>query len=310
MKQSKDPFAQLLDEEDLPYELRNVPLNKINERVSRSNQVRSAQNTILEDLVEQYARDMKTCVFPPIVVHPVGSSFVILDGNNRHQAAVKNGESEIAAYVIGKSLTDHEFHDLAPRFNLRNGQSLTEEERIEHGKRYVRISKHTIPAAAALVGISTGRLSSALHAEDVHIRLDRAGTPPKVVRALSEGHLDALYAIKNDVVLRAAAQRVELDGMTVTETRALAGQLRQAPSEEAAKDLLAARDVSKEVGKAVRRQKSLMTPWYQTKGHLSYLANLADPVGIVAGVPREERGAALKLLVVVTERVLSMSAAL
>lgn len=79
----------------------NLPLKDIDRDKSHKNQARVMGKPVKPFTVEDYANGMKQGdEFPAIVAYPDGKLYVVIDGNHRVDAALKNGLTTFDAYIV------------------------------------------------------------------------------------------------------------------------------------------------------------------------------------------------------------------
>jgi hypothetical protein len=101
----------------------NVQIAEIRE--AEGNQVRLTEHRAPKDQVAKYEIAMKNgASFPAIVLN---DRLERIDGNTRLEAAIKNGDETIPAYIC-HGLTPLEARSLSVELNQSNGLAMTEEE--------------------------------------------------------------------------------------------------------------------------------------------------------------------------------------
>lgn len=110
-----------------------IPMAMIDEKRSRSNQAR--KDSLVVESVERFATSFRAGKqFPPIVVYPLGNKLVIIDGNNRQEAA-KRAKKEFIWGIIIDEKTDGDLiqlltveanasHGVTPELSWRMKQAM------------------------------------------------------------------------------------------------------------------------------------------------------------------------------------------
>ena len=204
--------------------LQMVPLDNIDAKKSRANQAR------IEPLSDEHVDRLRVAhqagaVFPPLIA---SEELVLLDGNHRHEALLREGVTEHPVYVVpvGRQL----FIDMAAAANALNGQPNTPEERRLHAVQLNDTNTYTFTQIAAMVGLSVTQVSDAVHASSVRKRIGSNGAVGRVPSTT----LAMLDQIPADGPLRAAVEAVDASNAGQVATRALVKKLKRARSEPSA----------------------------------------------------------------------------
>lgn len=187
--------SQFLNDLKLGYVEQKVAVADIDWEESTRNQVRADANVINEAQVENYALEMrKGAQFPPIIVaRKRGKQLVIIDGNHRTAATMRNGESHIDAIVVSDP-SDAQFDAIAYWRNNVNGLPLDASDRMARAFRLVRSLGMSIMNAAAACNVSETSLKHRIAAQETAERCALLGAP--VPDAMTSRML--LRSIKND----------------------------------------------------------------------------------------------------------------
>lgn len=187
--------SQFLNDLKLGYVEQKVAVADIDWEESTRNQVRAHANVINEAQVENYALEMrKGAQFPPIIVaRKRGKQLVIIDGNHRTAATMRNGESHIDAIVVSDP-SDAQFDAIAYWRNNVNGLPLDASDRMARAFRLVRSLGMSIMNAAAACNVSEASLKHRIAAQETAERCALLGAP--VPDAMTSRML--LRSIKND----------------------------------------------------------------------------------------------------------------
>lgn len=182
-------YADLKTESDLRrmavvYDVRSVPLSKIDFRQSQVNGARTGE-AILPGKVEDYAQGFRNGdTFPRVVVHKTATGYVILGGNQRCEALrrlVADGalpkDVEIEAYVV--DTTDKLLLEIIARSaNVAHGEGMSKEERIQHAMYCVRRLGMTAADASKAFMVSPEIIRIRIKADEMRATLQRAGVEP------------------------------------------------------------------------------------------------------------------------------------
>jgi hypothetical protein len=209
-----------------------LSLSEIDGNKSMRNQARLLL-PLDDELVKRYAAAMKAgSQFPPIVAYRSGKGrYVLIDGNQRHAAAMKAGLETLDAYIV--NITDPLIIDrLTWTFNnLVNGQRLSSAECVEHAVTYVRKYNVDAKQAAAQWQVSLWRVRDRIGALKVSECLDRLGI--KKGPALGQEsltNLAPLLAMGEDLLARAATLARD-GGLDCRAVKGLVEQVKKAPAQ-------------------------------------------------------------------------------
>lgn len=205
-----------------------IPISAIDTKRSRANQAR--KDPIVPESVERFATAMRNgTVFPPIVVHAVGTRLVIIDGNNRHEAALKAKREYIHGIIIDEDTSSELIQLLTVEANNSHGVTPPTEWRLQQAF-HLQALGYDDDTAAEASGVTAIQLRNARVAAEATRRARLAGvTGFENVSGTAKQYLNA---IRLEKVFAAAAHLVARHNFTVEETRQLCQALRESKSEE------------------------------------------------------------------------------
>lgn len=129
-----------------------IPMHMIDTKRSRLNQAR--RDPIVTESVDRFATAMKQGrFFPPIVCYPLGSKLVIIDGNNRHEAAFRAKREHIYGIIIDETTDGDMIQLLTVEANASHGVTPPLDWRIRQAFHLVSIG-HDDDTAAEAAGIT------------------------------------------------------------------------------------------------------------------------------------------------------------
>lgn len=206
-----------------------IPMYMIDTRRSRGNQAR--KDPIVEDSVKRFTQAMKQGrMFPPIVVHRVGDSnkLVIVDGNNRHEAAILAKREFIYGIVIDEKTDSDMITLLTVEANASHGVTPALDWRLRQAFHLVSIGWGDELAAEA-AGVTTQQLRNARAAKQAE---DRA----RILRIhrfeeLSSTTKQYLNGIKMEPVFYAAAKLAVDQALTIEQVRDMCRAIKTGASE-------------------------------------------------------------------------------
>lgn len=145
-----------------------IPMSMIDTKRSRQNQAR--RDPIVSESVERFAAALKVGrQFPPIVVYPLGNRLVIVDGNNRHEAAFRSKREFIYGIVIDERTDSDLIQLLTVEANAGHGVTPPLEWRIRQAFHLVSIG-HSDETASEAAGVSVSQLRNARAAQEAEGR--------------------------------------------------------------------------------------------------------------------------------------------
>lgn len=209
-----DPVVTLLDSYKFNYDLTSIALKDVDRAESRRNQARIAE-PVNEDQVLMYAEAMKGGeVFPPIVVHKSGSTYIVMDGNHRVAAADLADITTLPAYVV-KGPSPAQVTSFTYAANTKHGMPTSLQDRIRQAISLISEKGVTAVAAAKDLGIPLHRLRTELENFEANVRFRELGV--KRFDTLPLGVRRRLHTIHSNRVLSAAAELALEAGMTADE---------------------------------------------------------------------------------------------
>lgn len=182
-----------------------IPMSMIDTKRSRANQAR--KDPIVEDSVKRFTQSMKEGrTFPPIVVHPLGensSKLVIVDGNNRHEAALLAKREYIYGIIIDEKTDSDLITLLTVEANASHGVTPPLDWRIRQAFHLCSIG-HPDTVAAEAAGITLPQLKNARAAKQAEDRAHILRIPH--FNEVSASSKQLLNALKLEPVFYAAAK--------------------------------------------------------------------------------------------------------
>jgi ParB-like chromosome segregation protein Spo0J len=204
-----------------------IPMHMIDTKRSRQNQAR--RDPIVTESVERFAAAMKqNRMFPPIVVYAVGSKLIIIDGNNRHEAAYRAKREYIYGIVIDEATDSDIIQLLTVEANASHGVTPPLEWRIKQAFHLCSIG-HDDMVAAEAAGITLSQLRNARAAAEADQRA-------KVLRIHGFADLPAtskmyLNGLKLEPVFHAAADLAAKEKLTIEQVAAMCRAVKTGKSE-------------------------------------------------------------------------------
>lgn len=168
-----------------------IPMSMIDTKRSRLNQAR--KDPIVTESVERFATAMKSGrFFPPIVCYPMGNKLVIIDGNNRHEAAFRAKREHIYGIIIDEATDSDMIMLLTVEANAGHGVTPPLDWRIRQAFHLVSIG-HDDDTAAEAAGITLLQLRNARAQQEaenrakilrIHGFAEVSGTSKQLLNAL------------------------------------------------------------------------------------------------------------------------------
>lgn len=194
-----------------------IPMHMIDTRASRQNQAR--RDPIVTESVERFTQAYRQGrSFPPIVVYARGSRLVIVDGNNRHEAAFRAKRDFIYGIVIDEKTDSDVIQLLTVEANASHGVTPPLDWRIKQAFHLCSIG-HADDVASEAAGISIQQLRNARGASEAESRA-------KILRIHGFVELPStsklyLNGIKLEPVFYAAAQLAADQKLSIEQVRDL-----------------------------------------------------------------------------------------
>lgn len=204
-----------------------IPMEMIDTRRSRSNQAR--KDPIVEDSVKRFTMAMKAGrTFPPIVVYPDFKKLIIIDGNNRHEAAINAKCESIYGIVIDEMTDGDVIKLLTVEANASHGVTPPLDWRLRQAFHLVSIG-HGDDLAAEAAGVTLQQLRNARAAREAEQRAAalRITKFPEMA-ATSKQYLNG---IKMEPVFHAAAKLSADNGLTIDQVRDVCRAVKTGKSE-------------------------------------------------------------------------------
>lgn len=179
-----------------------VPMAMIEERRSRGNQAR--KDPIVTESVERFATAFRAGKpFPPIVCYQLGNKLVIIDGNNRHEAAKRARREYIHGIIIDATTDGDLIQLLTVEANATHGVTPPLDWRIRQALHLMTLG-HSEALAAEAAGVTALQMKNARAAAEAEGRA-------RALKVYGFGDLSAsvktiLNVIKNEPVFHAIAK--------------------------------------------------------------------------------------------------------
>lgn len=204
-----------------------IPMAMIDEKRSRANQAR--RDPLVVESVERFANAFRAGrPFPPIVVYPIGNRLVIIDGNNRHEAAKRAKREYIFGIIIDPTTDGDIIQLLTVEANASHGVTPPLEWRIRQAFHLCSIG-HEDEVAAEAAGITPVQLKNARSAAQAEqrarlLRIHGFEEVPSTAKQYLNG-------IKLEPVFHAAASLAAKAKLNVEQVRDLCRAIKTGKSE-------------------------------------------------------------------------------
>ncbi len=246
-----------------------IPMAMIDTKRSRANQAR--KDPLVSDSVDRFAQGMRAGrPFPPIVVFSLGNKLVIVDGNNRHEAAVRAKREFIHGIVIDPTTDGDLIQLLTVEANSSHGHTPPVEWRVRQAQGLTQRGFSDNEAAEA-AGITPLQLKNARSAAEADGRARKLGIHG--FADLSQTHKKDLNVLKADPVFFAAAKLVTTERLNHEQTKALIRDIKAGRSEAEQLAIVAEQAASYELEQATKKA--------MKKGVSSPKNSLAAGIGLV-----------------------------
>jgi hypothetical protein len=214
----------------------NVQIAEIRE--AEGNQVRLTEHRAPKDQVAKYAIAMKNgASFPAIVLN---DRLERIDGNTRLEAAIKNGDETIPAYIC-HGLTPLEARSLSVELNQSNGLAMTEEEIRRFVDGAVLEGQHAdLRTLSRMTGVRDTKIARWVAETQFKARAVREGVDERHVSALPASTRAALQATRLAAVFRSISQLAAEARMPAAAVKKLVAQANAASSESDALSIVGA----------------------------------------------------------------------
>ena len=200
-------------------------------------QVRNNEHRLHNQQVEEYAEQMRNgAIFPPVVVMPVGSETVIIDGNTRFHAAKKARLKTIPAFRAAFPAADVA-KAFAGTMNQRNGRRLHPEE-AQKVAEILRGRAHTEESIALELGYSRAQIINWRKEADFTRHAAAVGLDERIVAAIPKPNRRRLADITLDSTFAEAAKYAAEYRPESRDLKALTEEIKTAPSEVAATNIV------------------------------------------------------------------------
>lgn len=215
----------------------DLELDRIDTAKSRANQAR-VDAPIIEEVRDRYTADWaRGDTFPAVIAHqPTARSrkVILLGGNHRHEAALANNATTIAAYIV---MCDPNLAQvIAYADNAHHGYPPSTKERVRQAVHLIGLG-WTAENAAAAVGVSGAAVSIARKATEGARRARDLKIPGYDLIA-SQATQVSLARIPSDPVFEAAVRYAVDAGLSSTDADKLTKRLKACRSENDALKLI------------------------------------------------------------------------
>lgn len=218
---SGDPVLDMLARYDFKFTRETIDLSKVDRDASLRNQARIAK-PINEDQALLYSVAMENGdKFPPIVVYPANSGFIVMDGNHRVAAFDLSGVTTAEAYVVQRP-SQTQVEAFTYEANTKHGLPTSLNDRMKQAIHLVDRGMKVQDAARQL-SLRENQLRSAIDAASAERRFEELGV--KKFDRLTGSARRRLDAIHSNVVLKAAAELALDSGMSVEDITSLAKKI-------------------------------------------------------------------------------------
>jgi ParB-like chromosome segregation protein Spo0J len=271
-----------------------ISLDLIDTKRSRANQARATP--LVAESVERFASAMRRgAVFPPIVVFPTQTKVVIIDGNNRHEAAIKVRADTIPGIVISQDTPSELIQLLTVEANARHGVAPDQSWRLQQAMGLTALGFNDEQASAA-AGLSLAQIRSYRLAQEADARARSLGV--RNFDRLPAGTRVKLGTLRDDVVFASASRLAISSSMTIAEVMDLIKEIKSKGSEaqrlavveEATRSRALEAATAKVMGKSTGRVSSPKTSLVSSIGKLA----LIDPDALRRSILTEHDQALLK----------------
>lgn len=281
-----------------------IPMGLIDEKRSRNNQAR--RDPLVAESVERFATSFRAGrPFPPIVAYPIGSKLIIIDGNNRHEAAKRVKRESIFGIVIDPTTPSELIQLLTVEANASHGVTPPLDWRVTQAFHLVDIG-HDDADAAEAAGITLVQLRNARSAREAEQRA-------RILRIHGFDELTMtakqyINGIKLEPVFHALADLCARQRFTIDATRDLCRKVKSGRSESEQlailaeqQDLLVAQNAAQ-----VALKRRVTSPKMALVSGIG-LINKIDPAALVSQIrTTHDRDVVLERLGEVVERILEI----
>lgn len=265
-------IEQMLKARSIDFDFEpNVRISEI--RDAEGNQVRLTEHRAPKEQVAKYAVAMKHgATFPAVVLN---DRLERIDGNTRLEAAIKNSEQTVPAYIC-HALTPLEARSLSVELNQSNGLAMTEEEIRRFIDGAVREGQHAdLRALARMTGIRDSKLARWIAETQFKARAEREGIDERHINALPPSTRSALQATRLAAVFSSVTKLAAEARMPAAQVKKIVAQANAAASESEALEVVAAERDAR--GEEIRAVASGFSPRdnRRSKGSAQHIGGLA-----------------------------------
>lgn len=205
----------------------DLPISMVDVKKSQQNQARA--EAIVPDSVDRFATALKNgAEFRPVVGYKSGNSVVLIDGNNRCAAYLKEKREMIPAYVVHPDTPSEVIHAMTVSANTTHGHTPDKAWRIQQAEFLVGIG-YSQDEACRLANVRVHQLQD-------HQRAERATIRARTLKIsgfleLPTGHKLRLGALQSDPIFLQAARVVIDTNMLQVEVDNFTKEIRNANNE-------------------------------------------------------------------------------
>lgn len=226
-----------------------IPMHMIDERRSRANQAR--KDPLLVESVERYATAFRAGTqFPPIVLYALGNKLVIIDGNNRQEAARRAKQEFIRGIIIDEKTDGDLIQLLTVEANADHGVTPPLEWRIKQALHLMSLG-HSEVLAAEASGVTPLQMRNARAAAEADGRaraLRISGFSD-----LSNSVKTALNVVKSEPVFLAVGRLAAAQKFGVDQARDLTRAIKAGRSEAEQLAIVADKATEADVEDAIKK---------------------------------------------------------
>lgn len=179
-----------------------IPMAMIDERRSRANQAR--KDALVPESVERFANSFREGrPFPPIVCYALGNRLIIIDGNNRHEAAKRARRDYLLGIIIDETTPSEMIQLLTVEANNGHGVTPDKAWRVRQANHLVTLGFSDAKAAEAS-GVTPVQMKNARAAAEASARARKLNIVG--FDELSDSNKTVINVVKSDPVFLAAAR--------------------------------------------------------------------------------------------------------
>jgi len=212
----------------------NVRIDEI--RDAEGNQVRRIDHRAPKDQVSKYATAMRNGAnFPAIVLNDAMEK---IDGNTRLEAAVRNGERTIPAYIC-HGMTPLQARSLSVELNQSNGLAMTDEEIRSFIIGAVQEGEHPdLRSLSRMTGVKEAKIARWIAEGQFELRAGRMGLEDRLLEVLPPSTRAALQAIRLAQPFEQLTVLASEGRIPVADVKRLVARVNAASSQEEAEGIV------------------------------------------------------------------------